>query len=160
MSNIDLSVLFKDFLSDSQSLLKGSDCIATSHGIAKADINSLFDICNHYYLNGHYDEALTGFSLLCLCQHNKAQNWLGLGYSLLGKKLYPVADQGLAMALSYLEKGSYDWQLCSLNVARCMALNEQPSEALELLETALTDISDVDTLAQSKTLIDYLAHNQ
>ena len=80
-------------------LLKGKQTLAAAHGISAAALDSIYSVARELYANGHKNEALRSFELLCLYDHENARNWHALGICRKASRDYLGAAAALAFAI-------------------------------------------------------------
>ncbi len=115
-------------------LLQGRQSLKDARGISDEAIDSIYGVAHELYVGGKYAEALKGFSLLCLYDHENLKHWMGLGYCRQMLKDYIGASTALSYATLYLD--SDDWELY-LNLARCLIMLAQKDMAMEYIHAIL-----------------------
>jgi Flp pilus assembly protein TadD len=118
--------------------LQGQRNLKDARGISDEAIDGIYGVAHELYAGGKYAEALRGFRLLCLYDHENPKHWMGLGYC-----RQMLADyMGAATALSYstLYLDDHDWELY-LNLARCLIMLGRKGTATEYIDAILASSS-------------------
>ncbi|KAF3363094.1 Low calcium response locus protein H [Chlamydiales bacterium STE3] len=97
---------------------------------------AIYAYAYQFYLNGHYQEAQSLFSLLTIMGTKNVQHWLGLGASLQMQKKYDQALEayGAAALVDIQETNPFP----HFYAAECLLSLNQVKRALQALESAST----------------------
>ena len=115
-------------------VLQGQRVLKETRQISDESIDGIYGIAHELYCGGKYAQALKGFELLCLYDHENPKYWVGLGYCRRMLEDYIGAATALSYSTLYLEK--HDWELY-LNLARCLAMSAKKDMAREYVNAIL-----------------------
>ncbi len=128
------------------SVLQGYRTLKGTRGISEKAIDSIYGVTHELYNSGKYAQALKGFELLCLYDHENPKYWMGLGYCRQVLEDYFGAVSALSYSTLYLDE--HDWDLY-FNLARCLTICGQKDSAEEYIDAILA--SDAESGLKDKT---------
>ena len=115
-------------------VLQGRRTLKEARGISDEALESIYGIVHEMYNGGRHSEALKGFELLCLYDHENPKYWKGLGYCRQMLEDYMGAATALSYSTQYLDQ--HDWDLY-YNLARCLMVARQKGLANEYVDAIL-----------------------
>ena len=119
-------------------ILQGRRNLKDARGISDEAIDGIYGVAHELYAGGKYAEALKGFRLLCLYDHENPKYWMGLGYCRQMLEDYMGAATALSYSTLYLD--DHDWELY-LNLARCLTMLARKDMAMEYIDAILASSS-------------------